>query len=426
MASTVNQHYLEKVIDLSEQLPVTATEDIYDSRGNKLLAKGAKVSRLLQEKLILHKLTRPLEASLSVVGGVDAGIVVRTAERLLADNPALAAIVAVSAGNGPSPLALLSQLQFGNAITMMLTIAERGGNEALDHAVTVAITAACLARQMALSPEQQQSCVLAGLLHDIGELYVDPAYLAPGRQLLPHEWAHLVVHPRTGQILIAEHEAYPPEVARAVAEHHERLDGSGYPRRLQAGAISPCGQVLAAAEAISGMLRGEQALERAEVALKLITSEHDRRIASTVSRARKHLASISAPKPFAAGLRGDPNTGLYAKLVDAIDSVHALAGSTGLSPSTRELLDRVATRLTLLRRAAVSSGLDLALLPDGDGFDGLIVFEHAVATREIGWRMRELSRELALASCTIGERALLAPLDALLDPLPPPALARVA
>lgn len=426
MSSTVNQHYLEKVIELAEQMPVIATEDIYDARGNKLLAKGAKVSRLLQEKLIMHKLTRPIEASLSVSGGVDADIVVRTAERLLSDNPALAALVAVSPGAGPSPLALLSRMQFGNAITMMLTIVERGGNEALDHAVTVAIVASCLAKHMALSPELQQACALAGLLHDIGELYVDPAYLAPGRQLMPHEWAHLVVHPRTGQMLIAEHETYAPEVARAVAEHHERLDGSGYPRRLCGAAISPCGQVLAAAEAVSAMLRDEHALEQAEVSLKLMTAEHDRRIATAISRARQSLRTGSFDT-WATGAATHADGKLYRTLLETADCARSLAGSPGISPATGELLERVGARLALLQRAALSSGLDLALLPDNaEAGDGLLVFEYAVASREIRWRMRELSRELAMAPCSAAERAILAPLNAMLDPLMAAGIAQAA
>ena len=49
----VNHHYLEKVIDLAEQLPVVATEDIYDARGNKLLAKiGSAMNKPNQQTLL--------------------------------------------------------------------------------------------------------------------------------------------------------------------------------------------------------------------------------------------------------------------------------------------------------------------------------------------------------------------------------------
>ena len=51
---SVNKNYLDKVMDLAEEKDVAATEDIFDARGIKLIAKGAKISRRQQEKLILH------------------------------------------------------------------------------------------------------------------------------------------------------------------------------------------------------------------------------------------------------------------------------------------------------------------------------------------------------------------------------------
>jgi HD-GYP domain-containing protein (c-di-GMP phosphodiesterase class II) len=423
--STVNQHYLDKVMDLAEEMPVIATDDIFDARGNKLLAKGAKVSRNLQEKLILHKLTKPIEASLCVSGGVDARMLVKTAERLIAENAALAALVEVSQGKGPSPLALLAPLQFGNAITMMLTIVERGGKAALDHAVTVAVASACLAKAMKLTPEQQQTCTLAGLLHDIGELYVDPAFLAPDRRLLPHEWAHLVVHPKTGQMLIDELENCSKEVGRAVAESHERLDGTGYPRRLSAPSLSQCGQVVAAAEAISALLHDDHPLERAELALKLMTREHDRCFLAAVSQAKQHLRA-SKREPYET-TETICRVELYGRVVAAIGIADALCDKGQLSPAMREAVSNAGSRLRTIQRAAISSGLDMELLPEGtEGFDGLVVFEHKVATREINWRLRDLARDFAMTPCTAMEVSALAPLLLQLDPPPEPAAETIA
>ena len=66
--AVVNEHYLDKVLALSEEVGVTATEDIYDTHGNKLLAKGAQVSRRLQERLIVHRLRKPIESCIAVDG----------------------------------------------------------------------------------------------------------------------------------------------------------------------------------------------------------------------------------------------------------------------------------------------------------------------------------------------------------------------
>jgi hypothetical protein len=93
ISTIVNQHYLDKVMNLAEEMPVIATEDIYDIRGNKLLAKGSAVNRRLQEKLIVHKLTKPIESSLCVEDGVDARLIGNTAKILIETQPVLAAFL---------------------------------------------------------------------------------------------------------------------------------------------------------------------------------------------------------------------------------------------------------------------------------------------------------------------------------------------
>jgi len=61
-----------------------------------------------------------------------------------------------------------------------------------------------------------------------------------------------------------------------VAEHHERLDGSGYPHSLQRDGISPLGKLLAVTEAALGVLRGERPyLARISVALRVVPGEYD-------------------------------------------------------------------------------------------------------------------------------------------------------
>ena len=73
---SVNKHYLEKVMDLAEEQDVNTTEDIFDSRGVKLIAKGTRISRGLQERLILHKLQKPLESCIALDGGIEINAIV--------------------------------------------------------------------------------------------------------------------------------------------------------------------------------------------------------------------------------------------------------------------------------------------------------------------------------------------------------------
>src|SRR3569833_781207 len=86
----------------------------------------------------------------------------------------------------------------------------------------------------------------------------------------------LVVHPHGGSLLISQLTNYPPSLARAVAEHHERLDGSGYPHALEADRFSPLGRLLAVTEATLSAVRSPyDTLLHASVALRAVPGEFD-------------------------------------------------------------------------------------------------------------------------------------------------------
>jgi HD-GYP domain-containing protein (c-di-GMP phosphodiesterase class II) len=419
LSTAVNQHYLDKVMDLTETMEVHASEDIFDARGNKLLAKGARVSRALQERLIVHKLTKPLEACIAVDGGVDNNAVFESGQRILDAGGALAQILAGCRGTGPSAMVLLSSLKFGNAMGMMLTIANRNEGKALDHAVTVSLLAIAIARRAGLSELDQRVAGTGGLLHDVGELYIDPAYLMPGKRLLPHEWAHLVVHPHTGQMLINELDSFPPAVGRAVAEHHERFDGSGYPRRTAGAAISAAGQVVSLAEMVAGVLGRDRPLERTALALKIIPGEHARIILDALA------GSLRTPAPPQRAHGAAPP----ARPVEAIErlvcrmqlaaqrATRLLEQPRAASARSRDLLDATVSRIRNVQRAIVSTGLDIYQNMDAAALadEPALLFEKEVATREMQWRLRDIARDLALQAADPNDRLLFVPIVNVLD-----------
>lgn len=416
ISTTVNQHYLDKVISLAEEMPIVATEDIYDIRGNKLLAKGSTVNRRLQEKLIVHKLTKPIESSLCVENGVDARLIVNTASMLIETQPVLAAFLDACPGAGPSALGVLSPLQFGNAMTLMLTILGRSGTRALEHAVTVALITVALAKRTGMRPEEVSNAALAGLLHDIGELYIDPALLAGGRVLSPEEWGHVVVHPRIGEMLITELDSFSTAVARAVGEHHERCDGFGYPRRLTRVHISPCGQLLAAAEMIAGLLQGYNPLERAELALKLLPGEHATIVLGAVGAALRTYRSCHTELVVDV-VDLTMVVGLYLAVGQiAAEARRLLDPSVAMSMEMRAIMRTAHDRIETVRRAAASVGLDDSLLAiDILQDDPILHFELSVVAREINWRLRDLARDLSTFSATKTEKELLLPVIGMLS-----------
>lgn len=425
LSTAVNQHYLNKVMDLSDSMDVQAAEDIFDARGNKLLAKGARVSRALQEKLIVHKLTKPLEACITVEGGVDSQRISATAQRLLNLDGPLGHIVKHSGASGPSPIALLANLKFGNAMSMMLTIADKDQGKALEHAVTVSLLSIAIGRKAGMSELDQRVAGMAGLLHDVGELYIDPAYLIQGKRLLPHEWAHLVVHPHTGHMLISELDKFPPAVSRAVSEHHERFDGGGYPRRISASAISATGQLVAMAEMISGVLGRDRPLARLALALKIIPGEHaklildalndtirDERGAGGAAEAAPGAASVGAGAPCEQVERLIQRISLAASRTSALRE-----GPGAKSARMRDVLGATLSRIRLVERAVIGTGLDMLATVQDSSFqeDAGLLFEREVAVREIQWRLRDVARDLALQVTDPQDRLMLVPIIGVLD-----------
>jgi hypothetical protein len=104
-----------------------------------------------------------------------------------------------------------------------------------------------------------------------------------------------VVHPHVGKMLLSQLTNYPPALARAMAEHHERLDGSGYPHALKRDDVSPLGRLLAVTEATLAVMRGEQpCLARASVALRVVPGEFDLTWVGRISAAARAEPGLQA------------------------------------------------------------------------------------------------------------------------------------
>lgn len=416
--ASVNAHYLDKVMNVAEQMSVEVIVDILDVRGLKLVSKGTLVTRALREKLIAHKLMRPFESSVRVSGGVDSKAVALVAERLADISAPIAGLLRGVQGGGPPPLQMIGQLEFGNAMALMLTASDKAGGPSLEHAVLVSLLSICMAKTLRLNEQEQVVAGLAGLLHDIGELYVDPRYLARGKRLLPHEWAHVVVHPRTGQMLIDQLESFPAAVGRAVAEHHERFDGTGYPRQAGGQQISAPGQAVAVAEMIAGLLLKDHPLERAELALKIVPGEQAPALLAAVSGALRLCQENGATPEPARWQGGESVPALYARISAILKlGERLLDGPAAKSERTCKLLHATMDRVRKIRRAFVSTGLDAYLQPMafGASADQRLLFEKEVASRELQWRLRDIARDLALQADSPDEKMVLASLINLLD-----------
>jgi putative nucleotidyltransferase with HDIG domain len=123
------------------------------------------------------------------------------------------------------------------------------------HQQRVATLARAIARAMGLSENEVEGIYFASIIHDVGKIQVPIDILDKRGPLAEHEAALLRDHAEAGYRIV-RHMDFPWPVAEMVRQHHERLDGSGYPRGLRGGAILRGARVLAVADVVEAMRSG--------------------------------------------------------------------------------------------------------------------------------------------------------------------------
>ncbi len=124
--------------------------------------------------------------------------------------------------------------------------------ELYKHSRCVAETAVRLAGMLGLPDEQLEMLRFAGLLHDIGKIAIrDKIMYKPGA-LDDEEFAEMKNHPTVSAEILREAD-FPDLVTKIVEQHHERVDGKGYPRGLGQDALLPEAQIIAVADSFEAL-----------------------------------------------------------------------------------------------------------------------------------------------------------------------------
>src|SRR5579884_1299833 len=121
------------------------------------------------------------------------------------------------------------------------------------HSERVRALTDLLATELRLDPDDQDRLRWAALLHDVGKIHVPARILNKPGALSPPEWSAIHRHPLEGAKLAAPLMSWLGSWAEAIAHHHERYDGTGYPRGLQGDQISYAGRIVAVADAFEVM-----------------------------------------------------------------------------------------------------------------------------------------------------------------------------
>jgi putative two-component system response regulator len=109
-----------------------------------------------------------------------------------------------------------------------------------------------MAEQMNLSDQQKTCIAMASVIHDLGKIAVPAEILSKPGKITDLEYSLIKTHPQVGFDILKDIE-FPWPIASIVLQHHERLDGSGYPQGLSGEAILPEAKILAVADVVEAI-----------------------------------------------------------------------------------------------------------------------------------------------------------------------------
>jgi PAS domain S-box-containing protein/putative nucleotidyltransferase with HDIG domain len=120
------------------------------------------------------------------------------------------------------------------------------------HQQRVALLSCMIAEEMGFSREQIEGIRVAGVLHDIGKIFVPSDILSKPGKLISFELSLVQTHADVGYDILKEVE-FPWPIAQIVLQHHEKLDGSGYPQGLKGDEILLESRILAVADVVEAV-----------------------------------------------------------------------------------------------------------------------------------------------------------------------------
>lgn len=147
----------------------------------------------------------------------------------------------------------LTEHEAAETMLALVTALGRHDRRTRGHSERVRLFCDLLSRQLELSAADAGRLRWAALIHDIGKLEVAAAVLNKPGSLNDAEWRQIKRHPEAGAALAAPLANWLGPWFNGIAEHHERYDGSGYPRGMAAADISVAGRAVAVVDAFETM-----------------------------------------------------------------------------------------------------------------------------------------------------------------------------
>lgn len=143
---------------------------------------------------------------------------------------------------------LLNAISKNNAVAINISDLKTSDEYTFNHSVDVATISMIIAKEQGMTAKQIFEIGSAGLLHDIGKTKIPPEILNKPAKLTKDEYEIVKQHSLLSYTMVKRNREIPPDVALGMLQHHEKVDGSGYPLGVMGNLIHPYAKIMTVAD----------------------------------------------------------------------------------------------------------------------------------------------------------------------------------
>lgn len=242
-------HYVNHLSDVNTNNKLIATESIHNEFGVLLVPKGTAIEHRVLDFLTGHKMQEQLDELLTIEGCLTNTTLQQEFYTFLTKYPDVAQLHE-SSNFGQTLKHLCTVQQIPRILLQKLTVLKIQLPVVFEQTLFSTLLGCMLAKEMKFEQKALRNIFYIGLLHDLGLLHIDPALVSKQGEFSDEEWRTLKSHMMISVAIAKSIYPFDDEVFRGIREHHERCDGTGYPKELHREQLCISGQLIGLADIV--------------------------------------------------------------------------------------------------------------------------------------------------------------------------------
>ena len=243
-------YFADHLAEVNKTNTVRATEDILNEKGAIVVPKGAEITQEMSNKIARFKLSSPLESSINLEKVITPSILYKEITKI---NDKLNLLPEVLKVFEPKLVRQCKLYGEHPLLAQKLTVLSERLPEVYINTMATINIALLIAHEMNLDETAMYTVFVATQMHDAGLLNIAPEIVHKKGKYEPSEWKLLQGHCTIGRVLLEMIPGLPQKASTAIFEHHERLDGTGYPMGKSENQLGVEGQIIAIADTVNAI-----------------------------------------------------------------------------------------------------------------------------------------------------------------------------